>query len=691
MHETHKSPTRSGFPALFSRWTPRPFIAYMLNNKGVALAEQCQYSQAQKYLIRALRLVERDSQRSNGNKQIPAASILDSSEDDDDDNSSITSASTLFPTSKPKLEYDEGMDHYQKLFRLNNMWNENVDATILFNLGRVSHDQGNHDVALDYYKQALPAIHSNERLRLSVLYSTGHCLYAGGDMLRALQVYRAALSVAHSLEACHQAACLNAIGVILYSMPASKLDESLDAFQKSLEIRRLCLGENHDDVGTTWNNLGRLYFIHADYPKALDAYKEALRIRRSHKEALDGVDVAATLVNLGQVFNQLEDYEQALEFYRDFLRVAKTHFGEYHRDVCIVTTYVGQVLHTLKYFAQSLKVYHHALRIAQVVLGPIHSEIAIIFNKIGNLYCDTQDYDSALQAYHRGLAVELQVLDQGNANIIVTYSNIAEIHKERAEFDLALYFYQMMLKRQRATPFATEDFAMEVAMTLSNVAYMHYQKGDYERALEVNQECLRIRREQKGDEADEVAASLLQTALVLLKLDRNNMALETMLESYRIRKKLQQENRELACAMYNVALIYHQQGSLDSALGYYLETANIEQKILGSSHRDLSITFFNMAQIYHQRGELDLALQKFKLALEIERQCLGAFHPTCARTWNEIGNVELHAGNLPGMMEAYGEAFRIHHAVDVELHLLIVPDVKLWRFDQVQPPAAAMA
>lgn len=703
MSETYISPTRCGISSLFARWAPRPVIASMLNNKGVILTQQHRYAQARRSFYRALRFMERDSNQFR--KRIPIATALDSSSDEDSSTDSTTGTGSLTTSasvttvvhlvrpSKPRVEYDEGMDQYPNLLRLNDIWHQDVDATLLFNLGRLSHNQGNYDMALDYYKLSLQAIKSNDRLSLVVSFSMGHCHYCQGDMTSALLSYRSALSIAKSLlDKCDHAACLNAIGVVYYAISAGKLDEALEAFRTSLELRQQHMGEHHPDVGTTWNNMGRLYYIQGKYPEALHAYEQALRIRRhNNKDVLDTVDVAATLVNIGQVYNQMEDYQPALVFYKDFLRLAKIHFGEYHRDVCIVTTCIGQVLQSLSHFEQALKVYQDALRIGEAVFGTMHSEIAIIFNKIGNLHYETQDFDSALKAYHQGLEVEMQVLDAENSNILVTYSNIAEIHKQRADFDLALHCYDMILQRQRSAGFLTTEGAIELATTLSNIAYVHHQRGDYDLALEVNQECLHIRREQMGDMTEDVASSLFQIALVLLKMDRSTLALQAMLEAYQIRKKLGQENRELASAMYNVALIYHQLGSSESALAYYIGTARIEEKLLGKSHRDLSITFFNMAQIYYQRGDMELALQKFRQALAIERECFGTHHATCARTLNEIGNIELQLGNLSGLMEAYGEAFRIQCEVDIEEDVMVVYGVQLWRFERVQPLGAAAA
>ena len=337
------------------------------------------------------------------------------------------------PTNPSKSEYDEGMDCFKSPFRLFN-YSLSLNGTILFNLGRISHDEGNFEDALDLYKQSLVTIEErssrDEALTLAVLVGIGKIQYVQGDHIDSLNTYLTALALAQSHfgeNSLEVAACLNCIGVLHYIMSSGDDDIALDALQTSLRQRIKLLGKDHIDVGTTWNNVGRMYFQLGKLDMAMEAYCEALRIRRKCQG--ESVDVAATLFNCGQVYHNLECRDKALSLFQEFLKLAKTHFGEFHRDICIVTTCIGQVLHESKDYEKALKSFQHALRIGNVALGPVHSEIAITLNKMGNLYYETGDFDSALNAYHRGLEIEVEVLRTGNPNTYVTYTNIAEIRK----------------------------------------------------------------------------------------------------------------------------------------------------------------------------------------------------------------------------------------------------------------------
>jgi len=245
----------------------------------------------------------------------------DNSNDDDEiltDNSDSTTKSTS-SSSKHRSEYDEGMDYFKSPFRLVNNSSRSLNGTVLFNLGRISHNQGNLDEALRLYKKSLSAIGrlssssssssrvDEDALTLAVLFGIGKIQYVQGDHVGSLNTYMTALTSAqshfgeHSIEV---AACLNCIGVLHYMMPIGDDTIAMDALQTSLQQRLKLLGENHIDVGTTWNNVGRMYFQLGKYDLAMEAYCEALRIRRKCQG--ESVDVAATLFNCGQVYHNLE-------------------------------------------------------------------------------------------------------------------------------------------------------------------------------------------------------------------------------------------------------------------------------------------------------------------------------------------------------------------------------------------------
>jgi tetratricopeptide (TPR) repeat protein len=596
-------------------------------------------------------------------------------------------------TYKHRSEYDEGMDFFADPLKLDETSKE-IDATIIFNLGRIYHQQAKYDKALSLYRRALSVFedwHGYERKTLlPVLFSIAQIQYLRNEHSDAIKTYELAYDFARinfGVESLELAACLNCLGVVNYIMSNANSEMALVSLHTSLKLRLQVLGANHIDVGTNWNNIGRVHFQRGAYKEAMHAYNNALCIRRAVLGT--SVDVAATVFNMGQAHHQLAERLEAMKMYQEFLTLAKSHFGQFHRDIAIVLTCIGQVYHEDRHYENAMVAFQDALRVGRNALGPLHSEIAITLNKVGNLHYEMGDLDSALHVYQQGLTVETTVLEAGNPNVIVTLTNIAEIHKQRFDFKTALKFYAEVLSLQKEF---MSDSPQEIANTLSSIGFVHHQLTEYAQALEFNQDCLRIRRELNGDVDEGVAVTLTHIALVLLKMNIHDIALDVLIESYRIRKALQSnDNRDIAFTLYNIAMIYHHRGSHDDALVFYRETARVEATALGSAHRDLGITYYNIGQIHYQRGEMDLALGSFRMALSIERECLGVDDPTCARTLNEIGNIELQLGNVEELMTCFTEALRIYRKAGMDDNNLVIFGERLFRFEIVHPNTASAA
>lgn len=701
-------------PQLRSRLMPRHVIVCTLNNKSVIYAKSKRTKEARSSLKRALQMAQRDLKTHEAKERISAlkqdsrgdlSSIIDDSLFTNDASNALASEDRF----GGRHDYEEGLDYYANLHQLKTSCvpsskkdNSNPlflkarnKATILYNMGRIEHDECNYGDAFTLYRksmallQSFSSLQADGKLILAVLFAMGHIRCLHGDYLRALKYYMAALSTSNIIfgsESLETAASLNCIGVVQYSMQLRDPSIALEALETSLKIRQEKLGNSHLEVATTWNNIGRIVFQQERYDDALEAYDHTLRIRA--EEDAESIDTAATYFNIAQVHHHRGEHEKALPLYKEFLRLLKLKVGEYHRDTCIVTTCIGDVLHGMKDYDRALKCLNHALRIGKVVFGPVHPEIAITLNKIGNLYYETNDLNSALLAYKHGLKIELEALEEGNPNIAVTYANTAEICKQQTLYDEALYYYQALLKFQKRNKVGQEA----QSVTMNHIASLYQEKGDYEKALEISQECLMLRKQLKGDSDSSVASLLTQIALVLLKIEKYDIAVGALMEAYRIRKTLQsKDEREIAYTMYNIALIYHHQGSHDMALLYYRETARLEEGMVGDDNRDLAVTFFNIGQIYYQKGDLQLAVKNLEKALRIEQRCYGANHPSCARTLNEIGNMELQGGNLEAMMNAYARALLIFRGAGMDDDNLVIIGVDLWRFSMIQPAVAAAA
>ena len=108
----------------------------------------------------------------------------------------------------------------------------------------------------------------------------------------------------------------------------------------------------------------------------------------------------------------------------------------------------------------------------------------------------------------------------------------------------------------------------------------------------------------------DIASSLNSIGLVLFKLKLHELAMQSFMESLKIRREiLGDAHRDVAIIMYNIATIYLERGDEDEAMKYYKETLRVERATLGRDHTDVIMTLQYKAQVHQQRGELDDALE----------------------------------------------------------------------------------
>merc|ERR1712233_91684 len=124
-----------------------------------------------------------------------------------------------------------------------------------------------------------------------------------------------------------------------------------------------------------------MYYQIQDYFESLNAYQEALQIRRNIHRHLE---VASSLNSIGLIFYKLGRYDNALQNFEE---------GHYIR---------------------------------KQLLGPNHSDVAKILHNIATVLLEKGDHDDALMHYHEALQIER--IEAHDDNVILTMQHIAHVY-----------------------------------------------------------------------------------------------------------------------------------------------------------------------------------------------------------------------------------------------------------------------
>ncbi len=174
-------------------------------------------------------------------------------------------------------------------------------------------------------------------------------------------------------------------------------DRAIQAYREALRIQ--------PELAETWYNLGVAYNNLKQYDRAIQAYREALRIQPEDAEAWS---------NLGTAYNGLKQYDQAIQAYREALRIQP--------ELAEAWNNLGVAYNDLKQHDQAIQALREALR--------IQPEHAKAWNNLGNAYGNLKQYDRAIQAYREALRIQPEYANAWY-NLGITYDHQGQHNKVR--------------------------------------------------------------------------------------------------------------------------------------------------------------------------------------------------------------------------------------------------------------------
>jgi tetratricopeptide (TPR) repeat protein len=307
-----------------------------------------------------------------------------------------------------------------------------------------------------------------------------------------------------------RAKTLNNLAVLYHD--TQRINEAVQAYGEALDLRRKLAEANHDaylpDVAMTLNNLAILYRATQRMKEAGQAYGEALATYRKLAEANPGAylpDVAMTLNNLANLYSDTQRMKEAGQAYGEALAIRRK-LAEANPDAYL--PYVAHVLNNLAILysaTQRMKeagqAYGEALatyrKLSQANPDAYLPYVATTLNNLGLLYSDTQRMKEAEQAYGEAL-VTYRELAEANPDaylpdVATTLNNLANLYSDTQRMKEAGQAYGEALAIRRKLAEANPDtYLPYVATTLNNLANLDHLTGRTQEAETHASEAERI-------------------------------------------------------------------------------------------------------------------------------------------------------------------------------------------------------
>jgi len=285
-----------------------------------------------------------------------------------------------------------------------------VQATMMYTLGRIYRQRGYHDEAaallddaIALQQQHLSPTHPD---RATSLHERARLLRYEGQMQRAARLYRESLSIQRRhLGNEHPAIADNIRELAIIAAREGRYSQADSLFREALAMRKSLHGRNHPDVASELHALGLLYFLKEELDEAERLLRRARTIHRRHVDAEHPL-LAETLGRLGQVLVKQGELEEAEPLLKKARAIRKEQFPEVHPSRAAGLNNMGRLLQKKGDYAAADSLHRKAQSIYQQLYGDTNLDAANTLYERGQAHRAQGDYATSERLYKQAAAMQ---------------------------------------------------------------------------------------------------------------------------------------------------------------------------------------------------------------------------------------------------------------------------------------------
>jgi serine/threonine protein kinase/tetratricopeptide (TPR) repeat protein len=216
-----------------------------------------------------------------------------------------------------------------------------------------------------------------------------------------------------------------------------------------------------------------------------------------------------------------------------------------------------------------------------------------------------------------------------------------------------------------------EGLAGEVetqADLLRTLGIIYNKLGLYDESRELTQKALNKRRQISSGDDPELATDLANMGNLVYNLGDYKKAEQYYREALAIRRRIGQDELDLAMTMYNLANSLNGTAQYAEAKALQLEILEIRSRHLGERHRDVGVVLHSLGVISYSTFAPEKAESYLYAALDIFSAETGTFDTRVASVLSSLGLVFQDLGRLEEAKKALQQSLQIRQSILGEDH-----------------------
>ena len=218
-------------------------------------------------------------------------------------------------------------------------------------------------------------------------------------------------------------------------------------------------------------------------------------------------------------------------------------------------------------------------------------------------------------------------------------------------------------------PVEVEDNIVQQARALRERGDAHRRARRYDQAMSDYRHAVGLLRRREEDHR-ELATSLNNVAAVLDSLGKATEALPLYREALEMRKRLfPGDHPDVAQSLNNVAVVLGSLGRASEALPLLRRALEMRRRLSSGDHPDVALSLNNVAVVLDSLGKASEALPLVERALEMRKRLFSGNHPDVAQSLNSLAVVLQSLGRAREALPLYEEALAMRRRLSPGDHL----------------------